>query len=212
MNALAGLPPSTRSKLRIKDILSRSLPVSADGYPAWSYVQRLGLAGSLQPETALYGVFSLDHWASKAGRMPAILALAKNGIDRALEATFITPAGERAPIKDAKLLLGTLNGASVCLQNNFEATNELWIARTWEAGLRFAGGPRPRNIVAALRVENIPGLTVIAENKPRWINLIADDFSESAPRSSRWLSVANDLRDRGFVVDLLDIAGQEITL
>lgn len=203
MNTLAGLPPSTRMRVRIKDILRRAPRVKdiEDTSAVARYLKNLECDGPFDLKLSdVYAMDALQNWATGSYH-PALVAYAYSGEAFAIEATFLTPEGALAPLKDPKLLLGTpLNGASVRISTNFDDTRELWIARSIETGFRAAFGGVPRNVVAALRMDNIARVTAIDEIQPKRI-VLAFSLNDETPLKLRQRQEQMQLlRDRGFEV------------
>ncbi|QAY96687.1 hypothetical protein CWB41_13900 [Methylovirgula ligni] len=201
---LHGLPPSTRARMRIKDILRRATQLAdvTGATPAARYLQKLDCAGAIDlAHGDLYAVDFIQNWACGGSYFPALIAHAHCGEANAIEATFLTPDGDLARVKEPKLLLGTpLGGATVRISTDFQSSEELWIARSIETGCRAAFAGVPRNVVAGLRMDNIAQALAIEELKPKRIFLAFSLHDETPLKLKQRVEAAEALRDRGFEV------------
>jgi hypothetical protein len=134
------VPSSLRAAFRIKDVMAEAvaLDLADASRAAVSYLKRLGVtAATPLPPGLFYRHRNLRYWASRAGSFPALLGLADDGVNRALLATFLTPYGELAPVREPQLLLGAANGACLRLSRACGEDHHLWLAQSLDDALRL---------------------------------------------------------------------------
>lgn len=158
------VPGALRAAYRIRDIMNEAIAFDAPRETARCvvrYVTGFGLRESDLPPGVFYRHRNLRHWASRYGSYPALLGFADDGVNRALLATFLTPMGTLAPVRDPQLLLGAPNGACLRLtRGHGEDDYHLWLTQSLDDAFRLRVRYPDDAVYCAMSFANIGKVTV----------------------------------------------------
>jgi hypothetical protein len=193
------LPQALHNSFRITEILQGATRIDpAVATPAVRYLQSLAPGVDLGglDLNALRQHRALNHWASKAGSMPALILKARrsaNDKTSALVCIFLDQDGRRAAISAPQLAIGACDGALVVLQDISRHNAPLFLCENFETAMRLVAKGTAHRVAYGLRRENMARVVLVPGAECLCVFEREIDHQENA--------IVAALRERGIITE-----------